>query len=138
MQPALRNALKADGKSVKTEDIRNDYEGFVEKFKPKKTTDDCYTPPHIYEAVLQWVREQCPQIQDLRVVRPFKPEVLTVSKLQPLSQRVMEFSVKRSGTSVPVRQPTPAQAWYNSATYTLHRLTKASAHFIFSAHNTAP
>ncbi len=22
----------------------NDYDGFVEKFKPKKTTDDCYTP----------------------------------------------------------------------------------------------
>lgn len=21
-----------------------DYDGFVEKFKPKKTTDDCYTP----------------------------------------------------------------------------------------------
>lgn len=22
-----------------------DYEGFVEKFKPKLTTDDCFTPP---------------------------------------------------------------------------------------------
>lgn len=33
------------------EEIFNDYEGFVEKFKPKKTTDDCYTPPEIYEAV---------------------------------------------------------------------------------------
>lgn len=22
-----------------------DYDEFVEKFKPKKTTDDCYTPP---------------------------------------------------------------------------------------------
>ena len=29
----------------------NDYDGFVEKFKPKKTTDDCYTPPLVYEAV---------------------------------------------------------------------------------------
>ena len=27
----------------------NDYEGFVEKFKPKKTTDDCYTPPLVYD-----------------------------------------------------------------------------------------
>ena len=25
------------------------YEEFVEKFKPKKTTDDCYTPNEIYE-----------------------------------------------------------------------------------------
>lgn len=23
----------------------DDYDAFVEKFKPKKTTDDCYTPP---------------------------------------------------------------------------------------------
>lgn len=23
----------------------NDYDGFVAKFKPKKTTDDCYPPP---------------------------------------------------------------------------------------------
>lgn len=27
------------------------YEEFVEKFKPKKTTDDCYTPPEIYEVI---------------------------------------------------------------------------------------
>lgn len=28
-----------------------EYEAFVNKFKPKLTTDDCYTPPEIYEAV---------------------------------------------------------------------------------------
>lgn len=27
----------------------NEYEGFVDKFKPKKTTDDCYTPPAVYQ-----------------------------------------------------------------------------------------
>ena len=26
-------------------EILNDYEGFVDKFRPKRTTDDCYTPP---------------------------------------------------------------------------------------------
>lgn len=31
------------------------YEQFVEKFKPKKTTDDCYTPPLIYDGVADWV-----------------------------------------------------------------------------------
>ena len=31
-----------------------DYKEFVDKFKPKKTTDDCYTPPEIYEAVKDW------------------------------------------------------------------------------------
>ena len=30
------------------------YEQFVEKFKPRKTTDDCYTPPLVYEAVKGW------------------------------------------------------------------------------------
>ena len=33
----------------------NEYEGFVEKFKPKKTTDDCYTPPEVYEVIKDWV-----------------------------------------------------------------------------------
>lgn len=32
----------------------NTYEEFVDKFKPKKTTDDCYTPGAIYEAVKDW------------------------------------------------------------------------------------
>ena len=31
-----------------------DYEGFCEKFKPRKTTDDCYTPANVYEAVKAW------------------------------------------------------------------------------------
>lgn len=30
------------------------YEEFVEKFKPKKTTDDCMTPPLVYDAVKDW------------------------------------------------------------------------------------
>lgn len=32
----------------------NTYEEFVDKFKPKKTTDDCYTPGAIYKAVKDW------------------------------------------------------------------------------------
>lgn len=36
-------------------DLYQDYEGFTEKFKPKKTTDDCYTPREVYETVLSWV-----------------------------------------------------------------------------------
>lgn len=30
-----------------------DYKDFVEKFKPKKTTDDCYTPEEVYDAVVE-------------------------------------------------------------------------------------
>jgi hypothetical protein len=32
-----------------------DYDGFVEKFKPKKTTDDCMTPPEVMEVVNAYV-----------------------------------------------------------------------------------
>ena len=50
----------------------NDYAGFVEKFKPKKTTDDCYTPPAVYEAVKAWVCQKY-SIDPARTVRPFWP-----------------------------------------------------------------
>ena len=49
-----------------------EYREFVEKFKPKKTTDDCYTPPEIYEAILDYVVERY-GIDRQRVVRPFWP-----------------------------------------------------------------
>lgn len=50
-----------------------DYEGFIQKFKTKKTTDDCYTPPAIYEAVLSFVREDIGIPSHLEVARPFYP-----------------------------------------------------------------
>ena len=49
-----------------------DYEGFVEKFKPKRTTDDCYTPPEVYAVVLDYVRERW-GVEEADVVRPFWP-----------------------------------------------------------------
>ena len=48
------------------------YDEFIEKFKPKKTTDDCYTPPSVYEAVLGWALDHL-DIGDRPVVRPFYP-----------------------------------------------------------------
>lgn len=48
------------------------YEAFVEKFKPKRTTDDCYTPEPVYEAVAGWVRRRC-DVGDAPFVRPFWP-----------------------------------------------------------------
>ena len=50
----------------------NDYEGFVEKFKPKKTTDDCYTPPEVYEVIKDWVCNRY-GINPETIVRPFYP-----------------------------------------------------------------
>ena len=53
-------------------DESEEYRAFVEKFKPKKTTDDCCTPPEIYEVVLDWVVDRYGIDRD-KVVRPFWP-----------------------------------------------------------------
>ena len=45
---------------------------FEEKFKPKKTTDECYTPPYIYEAVKDWAVNEY-GLQGREIVRPFYP-----------------------------------------------------------------
>ena len=48
------------------------YEEFVKKFEPKKTTDDCYTPPTVYEAVKEWACRKY-GIDPEKIVRPFYP-----------------------------------------------------------------
>ena len=48
------------------------YDGFVEKFKPKKTTDDCYTPPIVMDAVNNWVADEY-HLDKMNFVRPFYP-----------------------------------------------------------------
>ena len=50
-----------------------EYRAFVDKFKPKKTTDDCYTPPNIYEAVKTWVVNEYHISEDTPIIRPFYP-----------------------------------------------------------------
>lgn len=49
-----------------------EYEAFVEKFKPKLTTDDCFTPPHIYEAVKSWAVQEY-GLSGRPILRPFYP-----------------------------------------------------------------
>lgn len=49
-----------------------DYKKFVEKFEHKLTTDDCYTPPEVYDAILDWVVKEYGINKD-NVVRPFYP-----------------------------------------------------------------
>ncbi len=51
----------------------SDYTAFTEKFKGKKTTDDCYTPEHVYEAVKKWVSENVMDLDGVEIVRPFYP-----------------------------------------------------------------
>ncbi len=49
-----------------------EYKAFVDKFKSKKTTDDCYTPPLVYEAVKNWACKEY-DIDPDKIVRPFYP-----------------------------------------------------------------
>lgn len=49
-----------------------EYDAFVEKFTPKKTTDDCYTPPLVYDAIRGWACNEYGIAPD-SIVRPFYP-----------------------------------------------------------------
>ena len=48
------------------------YKDFVKKFELKKTTDDCYTPDEVYDAVADYVSEQY-GLSRSNFVRPFYP-----------------------------------------------------------------
>lgn len=53
--------------------VFHDYESFVAKFQNKeKTTDDTYTPPDVYDAVLAYVRSIYP-MEGKEILRPFYP-----------------------------------------------------------------
>ena len=53
-------------------DEDGEYRAFVEKFRPKKTTDDCMTPPAVYDAVAEWVAAEYGVSRE-DFVRPFWP-----------------------------------------------------------------
>ena len=53
-------------------DIDAEYQEFVDKFKPKKTTDDCYTPGIVYDALVDWVADEY-GVDRADMVRPFWP-----------------------------------------------------------------
>ena len=64
--------VRPKAKYVQGQVGKDDYGEFTDKFKPKLTTDDCYTPVEVYEAVLGWLREKV-DIEGCNIVRPFRP-----------------------------------------------------------------
>ena len=48
------------------------YDDFCEKFKPRKTTDDCYTPPRVYEVIKDWAVKRY-GLEGRQILRPFYP-----------------------------------------------------------------
>ena len=63
--------LIKDHRTVK--EALNDYEAFLAKFEAKKTTDDCYTPRDVFEAVVDHVFDFYDLPDDTPIVRPFYP-----------------------------------------------------------------
>ena len=54
------------------QDGNDEYNEFLDKFEPKKTTDDCYTPDLVYDAVADWVAAEY-GLDRKHFVRPFYP-----------------------------------------------------------------
>lgn len=57
---------EAEGKSNEA------YDEFLDKFEQPLTTDDCYTPEKVYNAVRKWAVDRY-ELGDAQVVRPFYP-----------------------------------------------------------------
>lgn len=83
-----------------------EYDAFVAKFKHKKTSDDCYTPPAVYDAVKKWACDRY-HINPDSIVRPFYPggdyerfsypEMCTVLDNPPFSilQKICNFYLNK-------------------------------------------
>ena len=54
------------------EEGNEEYNEFLDKFEPKRTTDDCYTPDIVYDAVADWVAKEY-GVDRKDFVRPFFP-----------------------------------------------------------------
>ena len=57
---------------VKRKKASKDYGEFTDKFKVKLTTDDCYTPEAVYNAVRDWTVKEF-GLEGREIVRPFWP-----------------------------------------------------------------
>lgn len=66
----FENRERYDNKNDQHES--EEYQDFVQKFEQKRTTDDCYTPDLVYEAVAGFVSKRY-GIQREDMVRPFYP-----------------------------------------------------------------
>lgn len=81
--------------------MSSNYSLFVEKFNRKKTSDDCYTPENIYDAVVDWVEKEY-HVDKKCFVRPFYPDMEYTEFNYPPGSIVVDnppFSILRQITS---------------------------------------
>ena len=62
----------AEAAAIIEEGREQQYAAFVDKFKDAKTTDDCYTPPEIYDVIADWVAAEYGTGRE-HFLRPFRP-----------------------------------------------------------------
>ena len=81
------------------------YDAFIAKFKRKKTTDDCYTPQPVFDAVLNFVGTLT-DLEGVEIVRPFWPgaeraaaerAAATELQLSPRELRIIAELDKQAG-----------------------------------------
>lgn len=63
---------RKDRSDTSRQEDNDEYNEFLDKFEIKKTTDDCYTPDNVYDAVADWVAEEY-NLDRKNFVRPFYP-----------------------------------------------------------------
>ena len=56
----------------KDQEHTEEYDAFLDKFKEKHTTDDCFTPPAVYDAIKAWAVKTY-GLEGRETVRPFYP-----------------------------------------------------------------
>ena len=56
----------------KTTHRKESYDEFVDKFKPRHTSDDTHTPPNVFEVVLAWAERRY-GLNRADIIRPFFP-----------------------------------------------------------------
>ena len=56
----------------KRQEGNDEYNAFLDKFEEPKTTDDCYTPDNVYDAVADWVAKEW-NLDRKKFKRPFYP-----------------------------------------------------------------
>lgn len=69
----MQDRMENGGLSTEGREGAEGYDDFVDKFKEKLTTDDCYTPPVVYDVVRKFVDEKVAPLKDRKVIRPFFP-----------------------------------------------------------------
>lgn len=109
---------------------KESYEEFVDKFKPKRTSDDCYTPQEIYDVVAEMVSERYGIARE-DMVRPFwpggdydafdYPDGCCVVDNPPFSilEKIKRFYIERG---IPFFMFAPTLTLFSS-TKTVHELT---------------